>query len=428
MTNTNVKLITYLLCVLVLGFLIIEALGNGDFKVFLEAAKLVAAHGNPYHVWIGNYALYFYSPLWAIILIPFSYLPNVIPNFIWLLANTYFLYRIWILLTKFIDLQNLSKKQVKWFLFLCILLNARYILYNFELIQMTIFLLWGALESLILFRNKKYLSGGALLALIINIKILPIVLIPYLIYRKELKGALSTLFFSMIYLFLPSLYLGWSTNLYLLSEWWSVINPNNTEHLLEPDLGVHSLTALIPSLLTRTNGVLPYSRNIFNLDFETTTYILNAVRTGLVLFTLYFLRWPPFKLVRSKFSEIHELSYIFLLIPLIFPHQQKYAFFLASPAFFYISYFLIYNFQSRIRIINKKTSYLIIILLILSFALMTLSTDGVIGRNLNKIAQHYKTITYGATILIIILIICAPRRIEKRTIELQLPGTQPLQS
>jgi hypothetical protein len=421
MPDTSIKrYISYLLFVLVLGFLILESLHNGDFKVFLEAAKLVAARKNPYHEWIflskGNYALYFYSPLWAFILIPFSHLPNVIPNFIWLLANTFFLYRIWILLAKYIDLQNLPVKKARWIFFLFIILNLRYILYNFELIQMTIFILWGALESLFLFRNKKFLWGGALLALIINIKILPIVLIPYLIYRKEVKGTLSALLFSIIFLFLPGLFLGWTYNMLLLSEWWSVINPNNIEHLLETDLGVHSLTALIPTLLTKSDGVLPYSRNILNLDLETTTCILNTIRTGLVLFTFFFLKWPPFKPAKSRLSEIHELSYIFLIIPLIFPHQQKYAFFLASPALFYISYFIIHHLQARRGMINKATFSVILILLILSFAMMTLSTDGVIGKSLNQVTQHYKTITYGAIILIIILILCSPERIEKRKI------------
>jgi hypothetical protein len=278
------------------------------------------------------------------------------------------------------------------------------------MIQMTIFLLWGSLESLSLFKNKKYLAGGALLALIINIKILPIVLIPYLIYRKELKGTFSTLLFSILFLILPCLFLGWSRNLFMLSEWWSVINPNNAEHLLEADLGLHSLTALIPSLLTKTDGVLPYSRNILNLDLKTSTLILNTVRTGLILFTLYFLRWPPFKKAKSRISEIRELSYIFLLIPLLFPHQQKYAFFLAFPTLFYSSYFIVINFQSGTRIMNNRKYYAVIILLILSFALMTLTTDGLIGRNLNQITQHFKTITYGAIILIIILSLCPPGR------------------
>jgi hypothetical protein len=407
-----------LLGVMVAGFLVVQALGDGDFKVFLEAARLVAAGKNPYHVWIflseGNYALYFYSPLWAMILIPFSYLPNFIPNFIWLTANTWFLYRIWILLTKYIDLQNLSKRQVSWLLFFTITLNARFILYNFGMIQMTVFILWGALESLGLFKHRRFIAGGLLLALIINIKILPVVLIPYLLYRRELKGALSTMIFSVFFLLLPGLILGWTTNLFMLSEWWKVIDPGNAEHLLESDLGVHSLTALIPSLLTKTKGALPYPRNILNLDLATTTFITNSARLALILFALWFLRWPPFKRVKSGFREIYELSYIFLLIPLIFPHQQKYAFFLACPALFYVSYFIVCGFQPGTRILHQKEYYAAIALLALSFVLMTLTTDSIIGRNLNQVTQHYKTITYGAIMLIFILLLCSPARVEKR--------------
>ena len=38
----------YLLSLLTLAFIIKQALGSGDFKVFLEAAKLVASGKTPY--------------------------------------------------------------------------------------------------------------------------------------------------------------------------------------------------------------------------------------------------------------------------------------------------------------------------------------------------------------------------------------------
>ena len=92
MKTTKIRqYIIFVLCILVLIFLIINACGNGDFKIFLEASKLIAAGKNPYHLWIflseGNYAYYFNSPLWAIILIPFNYLPPFVTNFVWLSAN-----------------------------------------------------------------------------------------------------------------------------------------------------------------------------------------------------------------------------------------------------------------------------------------------------------------------------------------------------
>ena len=400
-----------------------EALENGDFKVFLEAAKLIRNGENPYNEWIfvseGNYCLYFYSPLWAVLLIPFSYFPNFIPNIIWLLANIFFLYQIYQLLKRFVDLNAITRKQLSWILLLCIIMSLRFILYNFGMIQMTIFLLWGVLESLRLIQGKKIVYGGILLALIINIKILPIVILPYLLYRNYIKGFVCTLIFSVVFLFLPILYTGWSTNNFLLTEWWSAINPVNPEHLIETELGPHSLTALVPTLLTETSGKISIQRNIFNLNENTVIYALNIIRFLLIILTLFFLKWPPFTHARNKLFQLRELSYITLLIPLIFPHQQKYAFILTIPTLFYLSHFVIINHRLRRVVMRSLRWYTLMTIIFLSFIFMTLSTDGVIGRELNNISQHFKTITWGALFLIFALLLANPK-ITLKTKELQL--------
>ena len=401
--NLN-KYIIFFLGLLALLLLIKYAMGNGDFKVFLEASKLVMSGQNPYNKWIfvseESSCLYFYSPLCAITLSPFSYFPNFIPNLLWLIANVYFLYRIWNLLSLYLDENSLSGKQIKWIYFLTILMSVRFALYNFEMIQMTIFLLWGCLESLRLINQKNYLSGSFLLALIINIKIMPIVLIPYLIYRSQYKGAIFTLLFSILLLFLPALFLGWSHNQYLLTEWWSVINPSNPEHLLETELGPHSLTALIPTLLSETKGVLPYTRNILNLPINTSIYIMNFIRIILIISSLYFLKWPPFTPAKSKIYKLREIGFILLIIPLLFPHQQKYAFILALPAMYFLSWYIVFNFRSHRLIMKQFRWNIFIFFIIASFVLMTLTTDSLIGRNLNNLTQHYKTITWGTLFLL----------------------------
>lgn len=415
---------TYPLLILVVAvYCIKEALGNGDFKVFLEAAKLVRTGENPYNEWIfvseGNYCLYFYSPLWAVLLIPFSYLPNFIANIIWLSANVFFLYRIYLLLKHFVDLDAITRKQLSWILLLCIIMSLRFILYNFGMIQMTIFLLWGILESLRLIQVKKIVYGGILLALIINIKILPIVILPYLLYRNYIKGFVCTLIFSVVFLFLPMVYTGWSTNIFLLTEWWSAINPVNPEHLLETELGPHSLTALVPTLLIETSGEISIQRNIFNLSENTVIYALNITRLLLITLTLFFLKWPPFINARNKLFQLRELAYIVLLIPLIFPHQQKYAFILTIPTLFYLSHFVIINFRLRRVVMRSLRWYTLMTIICLSFILMTLSTDAVIGREINNISQHFKTITWGTLFLIFALLLASPK-ITLKTKELQL--------
>ncbi len=417
------KYIYIVLIFIAVIYCIKEALGNGDFKVFLEASKLIQNGENPYHEWIfvseGNYCLYFYSPLWAVLLIPFTYLPNFIPNIIWLSANLFFLYRIFYLLKGYIDLNVISQRQLFWIILICIMMSVRFILYNFDMIQMTIFLLWAILDSLRLIQEKKVVYGGMLLALVINIKILPIVILPYLLYRFYIKGFVWTLIFSLAFLFLPMVYTGWSTNNFLIAEWWSVINPTNSEHLVETDLGLHSLTALIPNLLTETTGGLSMSRNIVNLNETIVNIVLNIIRVLLVAFSLYFLKLPLFTTEKNRLSQLRELAYIILLIPLIFPHQQKYAFVLIIPSLFYLIHFTIVNFTFRSQVMSELRWFALIIIICLTFMLMTLSTDGLIGRELSNITQHFKTITWGALLLIFALILADPR-ITFKTKKLQI--------
>lgn len=418
MTDKDRRYFYYLTGILGAGifllFLIRESFGSGDFKVFLDAGKMMAGGESPYSKWLfiseGNYRQYFYSPLWAVLLIPFGFLPGPLVNFLWLLGNCWFMYRIYLILIGYLEWEPAKTKELRWIVLLTLLLSLRFILYNFEMIQMTIFLLWGSLEGLRYIGKGKPIAGGAILALMINIKLLPVVLLPYLLYRKEFRGFALTLFFSLAYLVLPAVYLGWDFNLLLHHEWWGMINPRNAEHLVESSLGPHSLTALIPVLLSHTEGVLAYRRNLADLDPATATIVLNATRAMLILGSLWFLRWPPFKPAESRVQELWELAYLFLVIPLIFPHQQKYAFFLMTPAIFYIIFFLLQSFRNQPPENKRDRRRIVLILLILFFLLTTGTTDGIIGLKLNRIAMHYKAITYGALLLIAILALCKPVR------------------
>jgi hypothetical protein len=414
----SIKTISIIVLIILSLFIIIkEAMGNGDFKVFLGAAKLLRNGDNIYSNWIfvsnGAYGLYYYSPLFALLLIPFNSMPNFIPNLIWLLLSVYFLYRIWQLIRIYFDLEKFDKPERNLLLILTFLFTVRFIHLNIAMIQMTIYLLWSIFESMHSFNSKQHLKGSVILALAINIKILPIVMIPYLIYRNKLKPVLFTIGFLFAFLLIPSLFIGFEFNNYLLSEWWKVINPLNNEHMIETGLKMHDLTALIPVILFKTSGEIELRRNIVNIDFKYVELILNSIRLLLILFTFYFLKTPPFKPAKSKIHELWELSYIILLIPLIFPHQQKYAFVLIFPTVAYVMYFLIFLYRFDQQEYKKSRWKTMRILLIIIFILTTITTDGIIGIPLNRITQHYKTITYGAILLLYVLTMCHPKYINK---------------
>jgi hypothetical protein len=397
---------------LLIIYLINHAKGYGDFKAFLEASKMLLKGENCYNKWIflseGNYCFYYYSPLFALILVPFTFIPPFITNLTWLLANVFFLYRITILLMAYYKNGGLSSKINNFIIVCTFVLCLRFILANFEMIQLTIYLLWSALESLSLIEKKKEFSGSLLLAIAINIKILPVVLIPYLLYRKLVKPALLTVGFLIITLLLPGIFLGLNFNLQLLQEWWNVINPFTQANVFESDLGTHSLTSFIPAFFMKTTGELPVSRNFLDLSPAMVSFLINSFRLCLILLSFYFLKFPVFKKAKSNIHRFWEISYLLLVIPIIFPHQQKYAFVMVMPAVAYIIFFFFYQYYYKKEVYRKVKWWFIRTLFFLFVILTTFTSDAFIGRKMSNYTQHFKLITFGTLLVIVILAICEP--------------------
>lgn len=157
-----------------------------------------------------------------------------------------------------------------------------------------------------------------------------------------------------------------------------------------------------------TEGELNLKRNILNLSPVLVNQISLAVRLLFIVFTIYFLGIKNNRPI-SKIQKSWEVAYLTLVIPLIFPHQHKHAFYMLFPAIVYLLYFLIFTYNNKYNVIGKVKWNIVLCLLIGSFILMTLTTDGVIGRYYNNITQHYKTVTYGAIFVAIALALSKPK-------------------
>ena len=403
-----------LLGCLVVFIVIIESKKSGDFKVFTEAAKLLKDHQNIYDQWLNNKSCkYYYSPLFALLLIPFVTFPDFIVNFLWLSANVFFFARIWKLTYSYFDFSAFNKKEKRIYVLITLALTIRFLLHNFENVQMTVYILWSILESLNLFTQKKYISGAFIFALAMNIKILPIVFLPYLLFRKKTVPFLWIVLFTGIFLYAPALLLGVGFNNFLLVEWGKALNPSNIEHSFIDDIGGQSLTTFLPTLLMQTAGEVPFKRNIANLDLNTVNFIISVARLLFVGFTLYFTGLTFYKNAKSKLHAYWEVSYLTLIIPIIFSHQEKYAFFLIFPATAYIVYFLIKSRQNNWIYISKTKWIVLVSLLFLSFLLNTMSSDLFGGRSYEMVCDHYKSIAYGSFLLLIILSFCQPYLFSK---------------
>ncbi len=410
--SKNYKINKYILYGLLAAFVLITsvkaALSGGDFHVFLDAALKLKNGQNIYAAPFIKGLHYFYSVFFAFVLIPFS--EHVFwAEVLWSILSYWFLYRTYVLVKGYFDFEylNQTKKNI-WTLSL-IFLSIQSMIYNFSMIQVTFFLLWAIFESLHLITKQKQFIGGGLLGLVINIKIMPVLILPYLFYRGYFKAVFASLLAVVALLFLPSLFIGFEYNSFLLGEWWKEINPSNKEHLFEDGIGTHSLVALIPVYLTETVGEMNFSRNFLNLSHATVEVVINISRLFLLLISLFYLRFSIFKKEYCKLNVFWEFSYFVAIIPLIMPHQQKYAFAFILPLISYLVYFFLvsYEFEKNIK---YKMSFSIFVLCMLFFS--PIYGSDVLGKFLFRLTQHYRLLTISTLLIIPLSIYLSPNKLN----------------
>jgi hypothetical protein len=391
--------------IIVLVFLLISAKRQGDLFIYESGAKDIFAGKDAYNIDYVDGFRYYYSTLFAILIYPLTFLPVHIGNLLWLSLSAVLLYRIVVLISRYFNLASLTQKQKIVFILCSFLFAARFILSNFHNQQITICILYLIFEGLHFIFSGNKLVGALLIALGINIKILPVVLLPYLIYRREFTASFLIMVFYTAMLFLPGFIFGFAQNNMLIASWWKLINPANTIHNLDVDeRSFHSLSTLLATLLVQNvpdKFALHVRRNIMDISYAHLVLVLNTTRALFISFSLYFFRTKPFD---NKISTTHrfvEVSYLLLLVPLIFPHQQDYAFLFIVPAVTYILYYLISE-KNSISVLKYRITAAC---MLLSYLLCNLS---LLFGQYREYYDHFKILSYGALLIIPLLAVCYP--------------------
>lgn len=400
-----------LIVLIILG----EARIKGDFNIFMLASDDLLKGENIYSQTYYTWYHYYYSVFFALVLSPFTFLSLYFVKVLWLLANVFFVIQIWKILRSFVPFDRFSKKAQTIFTILAFLFVLKFLRDNFHVAQVTIFILYLTLQGLHFIWKDRPFLGALFLAIGIDIKLLPLVFLPYLLYRGEWKSFLYCLMFLLALLFIPGIFIGFEYNQFLIAERWKLINPTNTEHVLDTvERSFHSITTLLSVFLVENSGdkfAMPIKRNIADISLEQLTLIINIVRLCFVLFTLYFLRSLPFTKNRDPFQQLYEISYICLMIPLIFPHQQHYAFFFIFPASTYVIYYSMSTFYLQKKFtqgINWKKTLVSFLLFLVFFSV---NSHFLVGA-FSEYYDHFKTMTFGVLLLLILLACFPPRKLS----------------
>ncbi|MBK9284472.1 MAG: DUF2029 domain-containing protein [Sphingobacteriaceae bacterium] len=418
--NANSKKWIYILGGLgVMALVLFEARGEGDFNIFLNASKDLLTGKNIYTETYYKWYHYYYDLSFALFLYPFSYFPFYIVKVLWLFANVFFTFRIWKIIQYYLSFEKSGLNNKLLFSLLSFAFALPFLRDNFHLAQVTTFILYLCFEGIFFLEKNKTLKGSLLIALGISIKLLPLILIPYLIYRGNFKAIAYILLWFIVLAIFPAIFIGIDQTIFLLHQRWILLNPGNTEHILDTaERSFHSLSTLFATLFIKDCGdiyALKIPRNIADVSIENLKILINTARVVLILLSLYFFKTRPFHKSKSNLNKLYELSYLFLLIPLIFPHQQFYAFLFTTPACIYLLYYFFRKYNSdNIKQANsfRRRKITLIILLIIIFSLT--GSHFYLGQ-FNDYYDHFKTLTYGALLIIPVLAFCSPEKLNEQT-------------
>ncbi|MBS3915677.1 MAG: DUF2029 domain-containing protein [Bacteroidetes bacterium] len=311
---------------------------ENDINIFYKAAESLRAgqsmYAKPhlYGMW------YYYSPLFATILVPFTYFPMQVVKLVWWLLGLLLIRRIQILTFQFLGIEK-GKKNIPLLLILTVC-SLHPIFMNLLYGQLTIFIVWCCLEGAIAFSNKREWKGALLFGLGINFKLLPLFFLFYYFIKSNYKFLIKIVTATVLFIVLPYLFIEFQFHTDLLVQWKSMINPLNDEHINTAGEGGFTdfasiITKYFTSIAISTEGQF----NIARL----TEYEVFLIQTGYRLFILilcawFVLRFKKINGIPENVKIFSEISFILLCTISAFPHQRDYSVMLAVPAFLLLLY------------------------------------------------------------------------------------------
>ena len=306
--------------------------GMDDFDVFFHSGERLLNGENIYGPPHYYNLKYFYSVLFAGIMGSIQALGINTVKWIWFVINTALFVRVFILLR--IHVFKTEKSSVLIFFFL-LLLFGKIVLVNYTFNQISVLILWTMFEAYHLLKKGHWVWAILILCLGINIKIMPIVLAPYIIVmgKKPFQiiglGLAALLFF----LYIPALFIGFETNQFLIGEWLKTLNPVSDIHVMQTyEYGFTDLSSMVTKFLSAEPVYLEPQVNIADLSRPSLFLITNAIRAAL-LGSVVYLAFKAKHAVYGVDKGFVIAAGFMALIPLCFPHQREYSFMFSMPMF-----------------------------------------------------------------------------------------------
>jgi hypothetical protein len=278
-----------------------------DFEVYWTAGSRAIAAEPLYRAEDGHFQ-FKYLPAFAIMAAPLALLPVNAAKAFWFAASAVLML---VLLGLSVRALPEPRRPVVLLLVLTFLAMAKF--YAHELVLGQVNLLFAVLVVLAVveMRRRREWTAGLLIALAIVVKPYAAVFMPWLALRPN-RAAFAAMAAGLVAaLVLPTAMYGWTGNLRLLSDWWTVVTSSTPPNLTNQDNV--SIAAMFTKWLGPESGASTLSL-LLGFILLALTAVVVAARRGI--------REP----------DPLEASLLLMLIPLLSPQGWDYVFLISTPA------------------------------------------------------------------------------------------------
>ena len=313
-----------------------EIFGNGktkDYPLWFWAGQQVLQGGNLYPGDPNGYFDFLYPPLSAILLAIPSYFGKI-PLYICLsILNA----GAWWMTAQLSNAMSGSDRGLEpWLAALPAIVTVTFVFDMFDLGQPNLILLAMMLFGFWLLQHDRPWASGGMFALATAIKVFPVAVFPYLLWRRHWASAASMVVFLGVLLFVvPAPVRGFQHNVAELKTWYRGMVGSSSEQGFG-QRGEQNWSWVNQSIIAMTHRLTrpvnynqdnpakaPAYMNLADLDFRTSNWIVIGVSIAI---GLGFVAVMPRASRRTARSDAEELGILFCLMTVASPLARQYYF------------------------------------------------------------------------------------------------------
>jgi hypothetical protein len=316
--------------------LVPEIWGNGktkDYPLWYWAGQQVLHGLNLYPLNPDGYFDFIYPPLSAVLLAIPAFFGKIPLYLVLCLLNIV----AWWMTAQFSHaMAGSGRKPNMWLEALPGIVTVTFVFDMFDLGQPNLMLLAMMLYGFWLLRSERPWLAGAMFALATAIKVFPVAVLPYLVWRRRWRAVAGMIVFLGVFLFvLPAPFRGFQHNATELKTWYQGMVATSSEKGFgkrdEQNWSWvnQSIIAMTHRLTRPVNYVQddlskpPRYMNVADVDFKTANWIVLAISA---LIGLGYLAVMPPAARRTEKSDAEEIGILFCLMTVASPLARQYYF------------------------------------------------------------------------------------------------------